>query len=230
MDKLEPLEFDRQPLEMKLKKRSSKRTMKKHKLVSGITKKDRMDLKKWEKKIIALNKKINEQIKNKKSCRKQPLAVTFEKAKRMKLSRKKRGARKPKATADGVAAAATGAATGAVADAVADAAEETPVQEETPTPTPTENTPVENSTPEESKEEKSESEESPASAPEPNESTPKEETPKEEESGSVLSSVTEGVKSAAESVGLTSKPEEEKTVGGRAKKGKGKKGKKGKWV
>lgn len=225
MDKLEPLEFDRQPLEMKLKKRSSKRTMKKHKLVSGITKKDRMDLKKWEKKIIALNKKINEQIKNKKSCKKQPLAVTFEKAKRMKLSRKKRGARKPKATADGVAAAATGAVA---------AAEETPVQEETPTPTPTENTPVENSTPEESKEEKSESEESPASAPEPapepNESTPKEETPKEEESGSVLSSVTEGVKSAAESVGLTSKPEEEKTVGGRAKKGKGKKGKKGKWV
>lgn len=94
MNRFEPFEFDQKPLI--IKKAKVNRTAKKRKVVSGITKKDRMDLKKFEKKVIALNKKMNEQIKNKKSCKKQPLSETLEKAKKIRLSAKKRKAKKVK--------------------------------------------------------------------------------------------------------------------------------------
>ena len=91
MDRFEPL----QPSELKITKaKLNKKTAKKRKTVSGITKKDRLVLKMFEKKVIALNKKMNEQIKNKKSCKKQSLEKTLAKAKKLGLTKRKRKARK----------------------------------------------------------------------------------------------------------------------------------------
>jgi hypothetical protein len=224
MDKVNPLDLNDELLEMDLNNRlHKKRSVKKRKLLSGITKKDRMDVNKLLNKLIALNKKINNKIKNKKSCKKQPLSVTFEKSNKLKLSTKKRKARKMKE-----------------GDVAASAM---PIEPSSPS--------VENNTPSESipKEEKPvESTESPENTTS-SESTPKEEnpvestespenttssesTPKEEKSDSLFSSVSKGVESAAESVGLTSKPAGEgevKKEGGRRQSKKGK-GKKSKWV
>jgi hypothetical protein len=202
MDKVNPLDLNDELLEMDLNNRlHKKRSVKKRKLLSGITKKDRMDVNKLLNKLIALNKKINNKIKNKKSCKKQPLSVTFEKSNKLKLSTKKRKARKMKE-----------------GDVAASAM---PIEPSSPS--------VENNTPSESipKEEKPvESTESPENT------TSSESTPKEEKSDSLFSSVSKGVESAAESVGLTSKPAGEgevKKEGGRRQSKKGK-GKKSKWV
>jgi len=95
MDRFEPLtlSIEQQPSELKINNsKLNKRGTKKRK--AGVTKKDKLSLKRWENKIIALNKKLNEQIKKRKSCKKQPLEKTLANAKNLRLTKRKRKARK----------------------------------------------------------------------------------------------------------------------------------------
>ena len=195
MDRFEPLSIEQQTPELKIKRtKMNKRSAKKRKAVSGITKKDRMELKIFEKKIIALNKKMNEQIKNKKSCKKQPLLKTLANAKKLGLTKRKRKGRKqPESTTVPVPEE-------SIQEPVPEESVQEPIQEE---PQPS----VE-----------------PSNSTEEGEPKPTMIDSVTEGVTSAASSVSEAAESAAESVGLVKPAEdgEEKKEGGRPRKGKGK--------
>jgi hypothetical protein len=74
-------------------KRSRRR---RHKINVRTSKKNRALLRKWENKIIELNKKINEHIKNQKNCKKQSLEKTLESVKGLKLKMRKQSKKNKK--------------------------------------------------------------------------------------------------------------------------------------
>ena len=201
-----------------MKAKTSKKRKPKNLKETGITKKDRLILKKWREKIVELNKKINEKIKNRKNCKRQSLAETLANFKKMRLSMKRRHKAKKQMNEP-------------VSPSESPSEPASP-SESSPEPvSPSESSPEPVSAPESVKEES-------ASAPESPSESVKEESPSEESSQSngVISTVTEGVKSAAstvsnaaenaaESIGLVKTPEnnsEEKKGGRRSRKNKGK--------
>lgn len=220
MNSFEPYKktYEESPEFKTLTPKKSRRS--KPKMNSRTSKKNRMLLRKWENKIIELNNKINEHIKNQEKCKKQSLEKTLESVEKIKIRRrsnkKNKKAKNPKKNKSQPNFSFFGNQ---------EQKEEAPVKEQEPAANTMVEYPVQ---------EPAQTLEEPPSQEPTNTSTNTEQqepmnqpvTPANESSADnkqntgIISSVTDAAKSAAESVGLStpSEPQQKKVEGGKTKK------------